>query len=239
MSGVDPVAARAHWDALADSYDEAKARRHVYAEALYGLVGGSVLPDARRVLDVGCGTGQLLGRLRVQAGVGVDASAKMIEQARQRFRQRSELAFKVADATAVGGLGPFDVVVSADLLEHVPDWRAVVAAMVQACAPGGIIVIATPSPKWAAALWVLERLKLKMPEGPHAFVAIRDVARQLAGCGCRVEQMGTHLILPANLGGLGPRLSRWAQRRAGLRHLGVIQRVVARRAAAGATGPTE
>jgi ubiquinone/menaquinone biosynthesis C-methylase UbiE len=113
MSGVDPVATREHWDALADRYDEAKARRHVYAEALYGVVGGSVPSHARRVLDVGCGTGQLLGRLRVQAGVGVDASAKMIEQARQRFRQRSELAFNVADAATVGELGPFDAVTGA------------------------------------------------------------------------------------------------------------------------------
>jgi hypothetical protein len=102
--------------------------------------------------------------------------------------------------------------------------------MAQACAPGGIIVIATPSPKWAAVLWVLERLKLKMPEGPHLFVAIRDVARHLSDCGCHVERMGTHLIIPASFGGLGPRLSRWAARRPGLCHLGVIQCVVARRA---------
>jgi hypothetical protein len=79
-------------------------------------------------------------------------------------------------------------------------------------------------------LWVLERLKLKMPEGPHLFVAIRDVARHLSDCGCHVERMGTHLIIPASFGGLGPRLSRWAARRPGLCHLGVIQCVVARRA---------
>ena len=92
MSRPDPAATRAHWDALAEGYDQAKARRQVYYQALKGLIGECVGPEARgRVLDVGCGTGQLLAHLDPEAGVGVDASRRMIERAASRFADRSGL----------------------------------------------------------------------------------------------------------------------------------------------------
>ena len=75
---------------------------------------------------------------------------------------------------------------------------------------------------------MLEKLKLKMPEGPHAFVAARPIAEHLRGLGCSVEKVGTHLLLPVRLAGLGRWLSAPAARLAGLRHLGVIQLIVAR-----------
>lgn len=228
MNRPDPAATRAHWNALADGYDEAKARRQVYHQTLKELLRECLGPAARRrVLDVGCGTGQLLAHLDPEAGVGVDASRRMIERAASRFADRSELTFTVMDATEVGDLEPFDAVFSCDLLEHVPDWRAVVDAMMRACKSGGTLVVTTPSPKWALPLWLLEKLRLKMPEGPHAFVAGRAIAAHLEALGCPVRLAGTRLLVPAHVWGLGRRGSDLAARLPVLRGLGVIQVIVA------------
>jgi len=232
MTRPDPIKTREHWETLADGYDEAKRRNGAYYETLKGLFDGWLPGDHRgRILELGCGTGQILAHLRPQAGLGVDASAKMIDNASRRFADRDELSFRVMDvmdAAKAEALGPVDAVVTADLLEHVPDWRGVVRVAAAACRESGTIVISTPNPLWAAPLWILERLRLKMPEGPHEFVPKRAIAVALRDAGCAIVHVGTHLAVPADLAGAGPRLSVAVEGWPGLRHLGVIQLVVAR-----------
>ncbi|MHC5002075.1 MAG: class I SAM-dependent methyltransferase [Planctomycetota bacterium] len=230
MTGPDPDLTRAHWDGLAEAYDDAKARNSAYYDALKRLIDRAVPAAARaRMLDLGCGTGQILAHLRPGTGLGLDASPAMIDRASKAFPGRGELTFEVADAAAIAGPGGFDAVVSADLLEHVPDWRGVVRAAVAACRPGGRIVLTTPNPAWATPLWILERLRLKMPEGPHRYVSRRAIADALRDEGCRIIASGTHLLVPARAAGLGPRLSAAAERLPVLRALGVIQLVAAER----------
>jgi SAM-dependent methyltransferase len=228
MTAPPADATRAHWDQLAATYDLAKSRNDAYYAALKALMDESI-PRSHRgsVLEVGCGTGQLLASLEPRRGVGIDLSPAMIDQARARAAGRSSLLFEVMDAAAAASLGPFDAVLCADVLEHVEDWPAVTAALARAAKPGGLVVITTPNPRWAAMLWILERLRLKMPEGPHRFVAGGAIARRLRDLGCSVTRAGTHLILPVRLAGLGPRLSHIAATLPLLRSLGVIQLVVA------------
>lgn len=228
---LDADATRAHWDEQAAGYDAAKARNDVYYGTLKALVDRWTPADRRgRVLDVGCGTGQILAALGPGRGLGIDASGAMIERARATFAGRGELDFRTADAARLEDLpghGEFDAVVSCDLLEHVPAWEAVVDACARAVRPGGRIVLTTPSPRWALPLWVLETLRLKMPEGPHVFVPLRAIRRRLEAAGARILHAQTHLALPARLLGAGPAVSRGL---AGLplgRSLGVIQLVVA------------
>ncbi len=226
----DAKATREHWDRLAATYDQAKARNDVYYRSLKDLFNRAIHPSLRRrVLEVGCGTGGVLASLEPDAGLGVDISERMIEKARSRFAGADNLSFKIGDATEVAALGPFDAVISADVFEHVPDWRAVARAMVGACRPGGVVAISTPNPGWAVPLWVLEKTRLKMPEGPHLFVGARAIANLLSDRGCTIQRRTTHLLLPANLAGVGRKVSEWAETAAVLRRWGVIQLVVARK----------
>lgn len=231
MSGPDPTATRRHWDALADGYDAAKARNQVYYGTLKRLIAGAV-PASHRglVLELGCGTGQILAGLHPAVGLGVDASPRMIERAR-RLHADAALRFVTGDAGAAVDEAPFDAVIAADLLEHVADWTRVVRVAVAACRPGGRLVFTTPNPLWAGPLLILERLRLKMPEGPHRYVPAAAIARSLRDAGCEVLHLGTHLLVPARLGGVGPRISKAAARLPVARRLGVVQLVVAERRA--------
>lgn len=222
---------REHWDQMAATYDAAKSRNDVYYSSLKSCIQRAVPAEMRgRVLDVGCGTGQVLAALNPRQGLGIDLSENMIIAARRQFAERPELQFEAVDGAAIAGKGEFDAVISADVMEHVPDWRAVTDTMVHACRPGGVIVITTPNPWWRFPLWILEKLKMKMPEGPHSFVHGRAIARHLRDhCGCMVLSRRTHLLIPANLGGIGPRISAWVEHWPLLRELGVIQVVVAKK----------
>jgi trans-aconitate methyltransferase len=92
-----------------------------------------------RILDVGCGTGQLTGEIS-RAGaevVGIDSSASMIEQARQNF---PDLRFEQLSVTAMPYREEFDAVFSNATLHWVRDAEAAADRISSALKPGGRFV---------------------------------------------------------------------------------------------------
>ncbi len=101
-----------------------------------------------RILDAGCGSG---GTLRALEGVGqlhgCDVSPAALAMCRERglcnLRASSVEQLAYPDES-------FDVVVSCDVLEHVPDDQAAVDEMVRVLTPGGILVTTVPAHR---SLW--------------------------------------------------------------------------------------
>jgi 2-polyprenyl-6-hydroxyphenyl methylase/3-demethylubiquinone-9 3-methyltransferase len=117
----------------------------------------------RLVLDAGCGGG-LVARELAAAGatvVGLDRSLGTMGAFRPTQGRLERLPF--AD-------GAFDVVVAADVLEHVPDLPAAVAELARVLAPGGRLVFDTINRtpwSWFTAVFGLERWLRVVPRGTH------------------------------------------------------------------------
>jgi trans-aconitate methyltransferase len=93
-----------------------------------------------RILDVGCGTGQLTSEI-TQFGaevVGIDSSADMIGTARKNF---PHVRFEVADMTALTFAEEFEVVISNAALHWVRDQQAAIASIGRALKKGGRLVL--------------------------------------------------------------------------------------------------
>jgi 2-polyprenyl-6-hydroxyphenyl methylase/3-demethylubiquinone-9 3-methyltransferase len=91
----------------------------------------------KRALDLGCGKGRFARHLVADGAIVtcVDRSAAMLASARGLDRVRASCRhLPFADAT-------FDAVIAVEVLEHVPDVRGAIAAMVRACRPGGTIAV--------------------------------------------------------------------------------------------------
>lgn len=92
-----------------------------------------------RILDVGCGTGQLTAEI-AKAGaqvVGLDSSAEMIAEARRNF---PNITFVLGDAAGFGFPEPFDAVFSNAALHWVKDADGAVESIANALRPGGRFV---------------------------------------------------------------------------------------------------
>jgi 2-polyprenyl-3-methyl-5-hydroxy-6-metoxy-1,4-benzoquinol methylase len=102
-----------------------------------------MLGDVRgkRVLDAGCGTGRHAVWLRAAGArvVGVDASEEMLAVARAKDSALELRCIGYDDLDALER--DFDVVLSALVLEHLPDVRPAVAALARRLGPGGALVI--------------------------------------------------------------------------------------------------
>ena len=92
-----------------------------------------------RILDVGCGTGQLTAEI-TQFGaevVGIDASPEMISTAQENF---PHVRFEVADAANLTYTEEFDVVISNAALHWVRDQGGAIASIARAMKHGGRLV---------------------------------------------------------------------------------------------------
>jgi len=116
-----------------------------------------------RILDVGCGTGWLGQALLPFGRVwGTDLSADAIADGSRRY---AELTLICGDFFEVDIPGPFDFVVSADALVHMPDYEAFMQRIAGLLKPGGTFLLMTQNPD----IWRRRSLIRHAPEWmPHA-----------------------------------------------------------------------
>jgi SAM-dependent methyltransferase len=121
-----------------------RGRRRIVIERIERLP----LRGRRRILDVGCGSGDLLGQLRRFGDVtGLDVNPSAVEFARRRAVGKVRLG-----SVERLPLGPheFDLVTCLDVLEHVADDTRALAELRRVTAPGGYLVVSAPA---YPALW--------------------------------------------------------------------------------------
>ncbi len=128
-----------------------------------------VPPDARRILDLGCGAGRLLALLRVDRpeaqAVAVDFSAAMLDAARSNFAGDPLVTVVEHNLDQpLPQIGKFDAVVSSFAIHHLPHKRkqALYREIYNRLEPGGVFCnlehVASPTQALHDAF--LERLGL-------------------------------------------------------------------------------
>jgi ubiquinone/menaquinone biosynthesis C-methylase UbiE len=132
----------------AQRYDEDwRGRLHHQIADRTADLAMSCVPAPRQILDVGCGTGYLLGQLAArapQAGVlaGIDPAPAMIEVARSAATD-GRVRFVVGTAERLPWPDQtFDLVVSTTSFDHWADQRAGLAQCARVLAPSGSLVLA-------------------------------------------------------------------------------------------------
>jgi 2-polyprenyl-6-hydroxyphenyl methylase/3-demethylubiquinone-9 3-methyltransferase len=173
---IAKFAAQAHhwWDpdsALFGPLHRMNPLRVAWIESVCGPLAG------KRVVDVGCGGGILSEGLAARGArvLGIDVGEKALGVARlHQLESGSDVEYRLtaAEALAATEPGAFDVVTCLELLEHVPDPAAIVAACGALARPGGAVVVATinRNPKaYALAVVAAEYVLGLLPRGTHDY----------------------------------------------------------------------
>ena len=105
--------------------------------------------NTRKLLEMGCGLGDLLGLLQDDFQcIGVDLIPYSIEQTQTNAPKAQAY---VGDATDFSAYAPSElsVVVALHLMEHLPDPQATIADIYDRLQPGGLFLFATPHPEYS------------------------------------------------------------------------------------------
>ncbi len=126
----------------------------------------------RTALDVGCGAGLLaepLARLGAQV-TGLDASADLVAVAQEHARA-SDLNIDYRAGELAELQGQFDLITCMEVIEHVADPAAFVAALATRLAPDGLLVLSTPNATgWSKLLMItIGEGTGRIPRGTHDF----------------------------------------------------------------------
>jgi 2-polyprenyl-6-hydroxyphenyl methylase / 3-demethylubiquinone-9 3-methyltransferase len=153
------------------------------------------------VVDLGCGGGLFAEPLAGDGArvLGLDRSAASVMAAARHARPPAP-GYLQADARLVPlAEGCAELVLCADLLEHVEDWHQVLAQAARLLLPGGEIFVTTVNSGWRARLLVVtlgEGLGL-VPRGTHdaaRFISPQQLISAAAGLG--LECSGRAGLMP-------------------------------------------
>ena len=190
--------------------DRSKQRNASYYRELERVLRSVVLPG-QKVLDLGCGTGDLLAGLDVSEGVGIDLSEEMIKIARKK-NPLPALRFLVGDSQDRRFLSSlntrFDTVILRNVITEMHDVQAVFEAIHEVCHTRTRVIIFSYSRVWQIPLQIGEHLGIKVKNPINNWLSSDMVREMLHLSGFEVVRSINHQIFPFNLGPI----SRWINR---------------------------
>src|SRR3989339_870595 len=189
------ITVREHFNQIAGDYDGWKKKNWYYYKSLKDLYH-NLIPEGTSVLEAGCGTGEILVFLRPSRGVGFDISEKMIALGKEKYKDYKNISFYAGTAETLDLNEKFDFIFLSDVIEHLDDVNSSLATLKKFCHENTKVIISMINPLWEVPFMVLEKLNLKMPEGPHNRISIKKLKQILSSNDFRVFQEDFRVILP-------------------------------------------
>jgi ubiquinone/menaquinone biosynthesis C-methylase UbiE len=227
----------AEYDRFADERDRWRGKASAYYGSLTRLAR-FVVPEGASVLEVGCGTGDLLAALKPSRGVGVDVSPRMIDQARHKYPSYTFLVDDAErlDAPELAG-ETFDYVILSDVVGALRDVWAALRALRRLCHPRTRVLVTYYNFVWEPLLKLAERLGQKMPVAQQNWLGMHDLENLLELNHFEIVRSGTAQLVPARVPVIAPLVNRYLAQLPGLRHAALTQFFVAKLAGGGGPIP--
>jgi len=185
-----------------------------------------LIPEGLSILELGCGTGDLLQALKPKRGVGVDFSPEMLKIARNRY---PDLEFRLADIEQLESWGEtFDVLIVSDVVGHLMDIEETFRKIRIFCRPDTRVIISYYNFLWEPILKMGELLEMKMPQQYQNWLSSEDICNLLSLADFQVVKLEFRLLLPKRIPWVSDVINRYFASLPGLRKLCLSHYIVAR-----------
>jgi SAM-dependent methyltransferase len=180
------------WDEFADTLDQ-WAKMRGYYQASLASVYRFLIPPGMRVLELGCGQGDLLAGLQPSLGVGVDLSERMVSRAQARHPQ---LTFIHADVHEFIVDDKFDFIILSDLVNDLWDVQRTLELVAHHSGPSTRVVLNSYSRLWEFPRKLAELLRLAKPQLIQNWMTREDLQNLLYLAGFETIRSFSEIVWP-------------------------------------------
>jgi SAM-dependent methyltransferase len=188
-----------------------------------------LIPPGKRVLELGCGRGDLLAALQPSHGVGVDFSPRTVATANELHPGLRFVPGDAEDPATLAAIeGPFDYIVIADTIGMFDDIDGTLKLVQHLCAPSTRIIISYYSHLWEPILKLGELFKLKRRQTQINYIATADFLNLMDLADFEVISQERRQLIPLRWFGIGPFVNRFIAPLPGIRQLCLRTYIVGR-----------
>lgn len=198
-----------HLDRVRAFYDAAPTEPQAGARAYRGLLAhyyNLLIPAGASVLEIGCGSGELLAQIKAARKVGIDVSPTQIEAARRRV---PEATFAVQAGELLELQETFDVIIVSDTLNLAADVQRLMERLQTVAHTETRLLVNFQNTLWRPLLSLARMLGLKARQPQNSWLASSDVLNLLRLGGWETVTRQGKILVPFSAFGLGSLINRW------------------------------
>ncbi|MDA0346076.1 MAG: bifunctional class I SAM-dependent methyltransferase/glycosyltransferase family 2 protein [Verrucomicrobia bacterium] len=215
-----------HFDWVAENDSGPRNAQRSFHSQIQGILRYHI-PEKSRVLEWGCGPGELLESLKPSRGLGVDLSPKMIERARGE-RDLPNLEFREGDLHTDEIDEEFDAVIMDYLPGYLQDIHASISNLRKSCHPRTRLYVLSLNQVYKPLLGMAKWLGLVTKQPESNWLSKTDLCNILELNGFEVLTKTTEQMFPFRVPLLSGFFNRFLVRLPFFRHLGMSNLIVAR-----------
>ncbi|HEY1110053.1 MAG TPA: bifunctional class I SAM-dependent methyltransferase/glycosyltransferase family 2 protein [Opitutaceae bacterium] len=201
--------AREHLDRVRAFYDAAPTEPQAGARAYRALLAhyyNLLIPAGASVLEIGCGSGELLAHIKATRKVGIDVSPTQIEAARRRV---PDATFAVQAGELLELQETFDIIIVSDTLNLAADVQRLMERLQTVAHTETRLLVNFQNTLWRPLLSLARMLGLKARQPQNSWLASSDVLNLLRLGGWETVTKQGKILVPFSALGLGSLINRW------------------------------
>ncbi len=183
---------KAYFNQAAESRIKYRKSKRYYWDSITEYCNFFVHNEAS-VLEVGCGTGELLANIRGKEKTGIDFSETMIEQARQQF---PGLDFRLMAAEEINLERQYDVIILSNLTGYLTDIQQVFEALQSVSHKRTKLIVTYYNTSWEPLIKLAETIGIKKRGPRQSWISKKDMANLLYLAGFETYKQNTSILFP-------------------------------------------
>jgi SAM-dependent methyltransferase len=163
-----------------------------------------LVPEGLRVLDFGCGSGNLLALLKPSYGVGIDFNRDLIESAISKYPDLHFIVGDFENKETIRQLnGPFDIIMISDVIGEMDDIEISLNNLLPLCTSDTRIIISYYNHLWEPLVRIYEALGLKKNQAEQNWLSTEDIRNIIELAGFEVIKQDWRQLFPFRMLGAG------------------------------------
>jgi len=184
-----------HFEKLASTYTKYKKRFSYYWNDIISYLNYFLTQDLS-ILDIGCGTGDTLNKLKGKRKLGIDISPKMIEQAKKNY---SNIEFQVMDAENITIEEKFDVILLSNVIGYFENVQDILSSLKKVCKPNTRIIFTYYNHFWEPLLRFGEFIGIKKKSPKQNWLSVKDIKNLLYLSEFDTYRVSRRILLPIKI----------------------------------------